>query len=310
MGTIVSDLRDTFRRGNITLQLVFINVAVFFVCTLAQVLAVLCNGSLGGLLEWFELPASTMRLLMQPWSLFSYMFLHADVLHLLFNMLWLYWFGQIFLLFFSARHLRGLYVLGGVCGGLLYWLAYNVFPYFAPMRDFSFMVGASASVLGIVAATAYRQPNYPIRLMLFGVVRLKYLALIVIGSDLLFITSANAGGHIAHLGGALAGLWFASSLSKGSDVTRWLNAMIDGLGSLFGRLFDAKRHKPRMKAKAGGAQSNWSAAAGRRKDYDFNARRKAQNDEIDRILDKLKKSGYDSLSSDEKKTLFDASKRG
>ena len=122
------------------------------------------------------------------------------------------------------------------------------------------LVGASASVLAIVAATAYREPNYRVQLFLFGAIRLKYLALVVIGIDVLSITSSNAGGHIAHLGGALAGLWFAASLSKGTD-------------------------------------------------YDYNAHKKAQSDEVDRILEKLKKSGYDSLTTEEKKSLFDASKR-
>lgn len=117
----------------------------------------------------------------------------------------------------------GVYILGGICGGILYMAAYNIFPYFQPMTEYSFMLGASASVLAIVAATAYREPNYPIRLFLFGTIRLKYLALIVVGMDLLFITSSNAGGHIAHLGGALAGLWFAASLSKGTDIASWIN---------------------------------------------------------------------------------------
>lgn len=143
-------------------------------------------------------------------------------MHILFNMLWLYWFGQLFLYFFSGKHLRGLYILGGICGGLLYMISYNIFPYFYPMVEISTLVGASASVLAIVVATAYREPNYPVRLFLFGTIRLKYLALIVVLTDLLFITSSNAGGHIAHLGGALAGLWFAASLSKGTDITAWL----------------------------------------------------------------------------------------
>lgn len=140
-------------------------------------------------------------------------------------------------------HLRGVYILGGICGGSLYMAAYNIFPYFRPMTDYSFMLGASASVLAIVAATAYREPNYPIRLLLFGTIRLKYLALIVIGTDLLFITSSNAGGHIAHLGGALAGVWFAASLSKGSDLTSWINKCLDTLVSIV----SFKPRKPKMK---------------------------------------------------------------
>lgn len=296
MATIITDLKETFRKGDIYIQLIFINVAVFVAVTLTGIVLQLFNYSAGSTFEWLELPASLTRFIVQPWSLLTYMFMHADLLHILFNMLWLYWFGKLFLCVFSAKHLRGLYVLGGICGGLLYMVAYNVFPYFRPMADFSFMVGASASVLAIVAAVAYREPNYPIRLLLLGTVRLKYLALIVIGMDLLLITSSNAGGHIAHLGGALAGLWFAAGLSKGHDVTGWINRALDGIVSLFA----FRPRKPKMKVHYG---------ANRQKDYDYNARKKQQNDEIDRILDKLKKSGYESLTTDEKKSLFDASKR-
>ena len=227
------------------------------------------------------------------------MFMHAGFLHILFNMLWLYWFGALFLYFFSGKHLRGLYIVGGICGGLLYMISYNVFPYFRPMTAYSTMVGASASVLAIVVATAYREPNYPVRLLFFGNVRLKYLALIVVLTDLLFITSSNAGGHIAHLGGALAGLWFAASLNKGKDITSWVNKALDAITALF----SAKtwKRKPKMTVHYGNNT--------RQNDYDYNARKKAQSDEIDRILDKLKKSGYESLTTEEKKSLFDASKR-
>lgn len=224
--------------------------------------------------------------------------MHADFMHILFNMLWLYWFGSLFLYFFSGKHLRGLYLLGGICGGLLYMVSYNLFPYFRPVVEYSTMVGASASVLAIVIATAYREPNYQIRLFLFGSVRLKYLALIVVVTDLLFITSGNAGGHIAHLGGALAGLWFAASLSKGKDITAWINALLDAIASLFSK--KRWQRKPKMKVHYG---------ANRQKDYTYNATKKEQSDEIDRILDKLKQSGYESLTSEEKKRLFDASKK-
>ena len=296
MATIITDLKEKFRRGDVSIKLIFINVAVFVVVALVQISLLLFNRYVGDIFNWLELPASFSRLAIQPWSLLTYMFMHAGFIHLLFNMLWLYWFGQLFLRFFSVRHLLGLYLLGGICGGLLYMVAYNVFPYFEYMVEGSFLLGASASVLAIVAATAFRQPDYPVMLMLFGTVRLKYLALIVIGCDLLFITSSNAGGHIAHLGGALAGLAWAAALSKGHDLTKWINLVIDGVASLF----RPRKRKPKMKI---------HYSANRQADYDYNARRKAQSDEIDRILDKLKKSGYESLTADEKKSLFDASKR-
>jgi len=244
-----------------------------------------------------ELPAWMSQFIVQPWSLFTYMFLHAGALHLLFNMLWLYWFGQLFLSFFSARHFRGLYVLGGLCGGLLYMLAYNTFPYFSTYIYGSYLLGASASVLAVVVATAVRQPEYRVNFMFIGAVRLKYVALFMVVTDLLFVTSGNGGGHIAHLGGALAGWWFAWSLQKGHDVTQWINRIFDWLtGSI---KLNRTPKKPKMKVERGGKAA----------DYEYNARKKQQSDEIDRILDKLKKSGYASLTTEEKKSLFDASKR-
>ena len=137
---------------------------------------------------------------------------------------------------------------------------------------------------------------FTIALLLFGTVRLKWLALVVIGGEILFVTADNPGGHIAHLGGALAGLWFAASLAKGHDLTAWINRAIDGVYGLF----RPRPRKPKMKVRYG---------TGRQKDYDYNAARKARTDEIDRILDKLKKSGYGSLTAEEKKRLFDESKR-
>ncbi len=147
MATIITDLKDSFRRGNIYIQLIYINVGVFFLTTLTEVILQLFNRSMGGVFEWLELPASLSRFIIQPWSILTYMFMHAGALHILFNILWLYWFGALFLNFFSAKHLRGIYVLGGICGGLLYMAAYNTFPYFRPMTEYSFMLGASGTQL-------------------------------------------------------------------------------------------------------------------------------------------------------------------
>ena len=133
--------------------------------------------------------------------------------------------------------------------------------------------------------------------MFIGAVRLKYVALFVVLIDLLFVTSGNGGGHIAHLGGDLAGWWFASSLAKGKDVTRWINSCLDVVSGTFH--FKKTPKKPKMKVDKGGKTA----------DYKYNARKKQQSEEIDRILDKLKQSGYSSLTTEEKKRLFDASKK-
>ncbi|CCZ71316.1 rhomboid family intramembrane serine protease [Bacteroides gallinaceum] len=292
----ITNLKENFRRGDIVTQLIYINVGVFLLVALVNLFLTLFN--MGGGQQWMNylmFPASLERFIRQPWSVLSYMFMHAGILHILFNMLWLYWFGRLFLNFFSARHLRGLYVLGGIAGAVLYMVAYNLFPYFRDAVAFSYLLGASASVLAIVVATAVREPDYPVQFMFIGTVRLKYVAIFMVVLDLLFMTADNAGGHLAHLGGALAGWWFASGLVKGRDLTRWINMALDFCS---GRWRQTPR-KPKMKVHYGDKE----------KDYDFNARKKARADEIDRILDKLRKSGYNSLTEDEKKSLFDASKK-
>ena len=153
MGSFITDLKNSFNRGNIYIQFIYINVGVFVLTSLLGILWMLFNRNGAFILQYLELPAWTVQFIKQPWSLFTYMFMHAGVLHLLFNMLWLYWFGQLFLSFFSAKHFRGVYILGGFCGGLLYMLAYNVFPYFSDSLYYSYLLGASASVLAIVATT-------------------------------------------------------------------------------------------------------------------------------------------------------------
>lgn len=290
-----TNLREGFRRGDIVTQLIYINAGIFLVVALVNLFLVLFKMDSGHWMNYLMFPASFMQFIIQPWTLITYMFMHAGILHILFNMLWLYWFGRLFLNFFSAKHLRGLYLLGGIAGAALYMVAYNLFPYFEDAVYSSYLLGASASVLAIVVATAVREPNYPVQFMFIGTVRLKYVALFMVVLDLLFVTADNAGGHLAHLGGALAGWWFASGLVKGHDLTKWINVALDFCS---GRWKPASK-KPKMKVHYGDKQ----------KDYEFNARKKERSDEIDRILDKLRKSGYGSLTEEEKKSLFDASKQ-
>lgn len=296
----LSDLKRRFDQGDMTLKFIYFNVGVFVLTSFLGIVLTLFKISTDSWGNLLALPADLIRLLHQPWGILTYMFMHAGLLHLLFNMLWLYWFGQLFLYFYSSRHLRGLYFLGGILGGACYILAYHLFPYFESAIPYSYLVGASASVLAIVVATAVREPDYRVQFMFIGAVRLKYVALFMVISDLLLMTSENAGGHIAHLGGALAGFWFAVSLRKGSDLTAWINLVIDKLtGWLsFG---NRKPKKPKMKVHYG--------TGTRQQDYDFNARKKEQSEKVDRILEKLRRSGYDSLTADEKKSLFDASKK-
>ena len=296
MAGIFDDLKQTFKQGNIVVRLIYINVAAFVVSTLLSVVLGLFAVPATEFLRNLYLPADLLQLLRRPWSIITYMFMHAGIWHLLGNMLWLYWFGKLFLYFFSAKHLRGLYVVGGLLGGLLYIVAYNIFPIFNSQLYSATLVGASASVLAIAIAAAVREPEYRINLMFVGAVRLKYFALFIVLFDILYVGSNNAGGHIAHLGGALAGWWFARGINRGYDITHWANISMDTIG----RLFSKRERKPKIKVHS---QNSRTA------DYEYNAHKKAQSNEVDRILDKLKQSGYSSLSDEEKRRLFEASKR-
>ena len=302
MAGILDDLKRTFRQGNIVVRLIYINVAAYVVSMLLGVVMGLFNIGISEWLYKLYLPADLLQLLRRPWTLITYMFMHAGLWHLLGNMLWLYWFGRLFLYFFSSKHLRGLYVVGGLSGALLYILAYNLFPVFEPQLYGATLVGASASVLAIAIATAVREPDYKINLLFIGPVKLKYFALVIVLFDMLYVSSNNAGGHIAHLGGALAGWWFVRGFVKGYDITQWANVCMDAIGNLFSKR-ERRPRKPKMKVHV-------NNTSGRKADYEYNARKKEQSDEVDRILEKLKKSGYGSLSDSEKRRLFDASKNG
>lgn len=314
MAGIIDDVRRFFRRGGIVTQLIGINVLLFLLFALAKVILLLFKVDDGGWLDFLSLPASLLLLAQRPWTLFTYMFMHGGAWHLVFNMLWLYWFGQIALYFFSARHLRGLYIFGGLAGGILYVIAYNVFPLFASQVPYSLLVGASASILAIVVATAIKEPNYHLRLLFFGNISMKWLAVITVLIDTLLIASNNAGGHIAHLGGALAGWGFVAALNKGHDITEWINRCIDFIGGLFRPASYRTRIRPKKQKKAFSSgkkrkKTDESPTNDHAADYTYNQTKKQQSDEIDRILEKIKKSGYGGLTTEEKKKLFDASNR-
>ncbi|MDD4514705.1 rhomboid family intramembrane serine protease [Massilibacteroides sp.] len=291
MESIFTNLKQTFRNGAIPIKLIYINVGVFLIVRLLGVLFLLFNIQGIQILDFIELPSSISSLLFKPWTLITYMFTHFDFFHILFNMLWLYWFGNIFLQFFNPRQLGGLYILGGLAGALLFILTYNTLPYFKPVVSYSALIGASASVMAIVFAISFYRRDLEINLLLIGRIKLIYLALGTIVIDFLAITSDNAGGHIAHIGGALLGILFASQMKQGKDLTKPIIKFLDWVA-------DLRKPKPKMRVTYKRGET----------EYEYNERKNKKNDEIDRILEKLKRSGYESLSSEEKKKLFDASK--
>ena len=292
MDGIFTNLKRTFQSGNILSKLIYINVGLFILIRLASVLFMLFNVQGVPFLQYLQLPASPELLLFRPWTLFTYMFTHFDFLHILFNMLWLYWFGGLFLNFFNERQLGGLYILGGLAGAILFVLAYNIFPYFQNVVSFSYLMGASASVMAIVFAVSFYRKDLEINLFLIGRIKLIYLAIFTLVIDLLAMTSDNAGGHIAHIGGALFGIWFAARIKEGKDLTAPMNRLLDWVVNL-------GKRKPKMRVTYKRPET----------DYEYNARKHRETVDLDAILDKLKRSGYESLSAEEKKKLFDASKK-
>jgi membrane associated rhomboid family serine protease len=295
---LVDELTHSFRKG-IVFRLIYINVAIFILIWLAFVFYRIFTPGIGveGLrtifnerfLTYLMVPSLPGELLVRPWTLITYMFTHSNFFHILFNMLMLYWFGQIFLQYLTAKQLVSTYVLGGLAGALLYILLINGFP---GLRDYlgSDMLGASAAIMAIVIAISFYVPDYTIYMLLIGPVRLKYVAIFFIVLDILMIGTNNAGGHIAHLGGAIYGFWFIRRFKKGHDTGNWVNKILDKLATLF---------KPRR-------HLNVSYRKGGKiiPDADYNLRKVNQQKEVDRILDKIAKAGYESLTKAEKEILF------
>ena len=193
------NLKSRYFRGNSLIRLIFINVAVFLIAAIINVFGTLFNMNPGAIFRFFELPSNLLTLLTRIWTLVTYMFFHLDFFHILFNMLWLFWFGNMFLRRFTEKQLVGVYFMGGLFGGICYIILYNILPAFDNIYMSSYLLGASASVLAIVVATAMRDPNDEVLLMFLGAVKLKYIAIFVVLLSFLNVISDNAGGNIAHL---------------------------------------------------------------------------------------------------------------
>lgn len=294
----LTNLLTYFKRNNMLVKLILINVAVWVLMMVFNVVFDLFNTDFSrNVIPWLAVPASLERLITRPWTLISYMFLHFDFWHILFNMLWLYWFGRIFLEYLTQRQLLSTYLLGGLAGALLYILSFNIFPKFQDAYLESMALGASASVMAVVVAISYYVPNYRIHLLFIGPVRIYYIAVLSVFLDIIMIRSSNSGGHLAHLGGALWGLYFIYRLKNGRDIS-----------ILFSKIptfsFSGTRTKT-SKTRFKKVHTNDRPV----KDEEYNYNKAQQQKQIDKILDKISKSGYDSLSREEKELLFKSSNK-
>lgn len=295
---------DDFKRyflqsGNALYQLILLNVALFVGISIPLALIALFNANLyTAVSEWLYLPSDPSLFIVRPWTIVTYMFLHelTGIFHILFNMLILFWFGRIFHEYQGNNRLIAVYVLSGLVGGLIYMLGYNVLPAFAGRQ--AVLVGASGAVMGVVLATATLLPDYSIRLILIGPVKLKYIAAVLVLIDILSLPfSSNAGGSLCHLGGAVAGFLYVNQLKNGRDIGGWIINIMNFFKSAF---------QPKPKSNFKVHRSSNTQKSGKSQSSPFSA---VTQEEIDAILDKIAKKGYDSLSQREKDILFRASEK-
>tara|TARA_B100001057_G_scaffold85312_1_gene81166 strand:+ start:51387 stop:52256 length:870 start_codon:yes stop_codon:yes gene_type:complete len=285
---IIEDFKNAWNKDNNALvKIILINVVVFVSASFIEIFLTLSGA--GDAFKLFinklMLPASFTTFITQPWSLISYFFLHLGFTHILWNMLFLYWFGKIIQDNIGNNAVISLYVLGGIIGGLSYMALFNIIPYYDNRISESLMLGASAGVFSIVAGSATLLPNYTFYLLFLGPVRIKYIALFYILLSFLDVTGSNAGGEIAHLGGAMIGYLFIRQLQNGVN-------MGEGVINIVNFFNKEKNKKPEQ-----------NSSPKEETKYDIS------QDEIDKILDKISETGYSSLSKNEKEKLFNASKK-
>ncbi len=306
MNTIIDDFKNAWHKPNNGLsQLIIINIVVFVGLGILAVFSSIFGVDVLFTIAYdqFTIPASIGEFLTRPWTIITYAFAHSfnSLWHIIMNMLVLYWFGKVFVDFLGSQKLINIYVMGAVAGGATYLLVYNLVPYYADrINMFNGMVGASAAVYAISVATATYWPDHKFYLMFFGPVKIKYIVAIYLFTSFLGSVGPNAGGNLAHLGGALMGFVYAKQLSKGIEIGTWVFKAMEFIKSFF-----IKRPKikvsHRQKKSSFTKSKSASSSSPKSKNY--------SQAEIDKILDKISERGYDSLTKDEKEKLFNASKK-
>lgn len=289
---LIDDIKKFYRESNIVGRYILANVGVFLVVNIFLLIEALTKTPIFNVVYWLAAPSDLGALLTKPWTIITYMFLHESFWHLFWNMVILYFGGRIFHDLLGSRRFINTYFVGGLAGLFLFVLFYNIFPAFEEQRGAP-ILGASASIMAIFVGVATYTPNYTVFLPLIGGVRLKYIAIFYVVLDFISIRSGvNAGGHIAHLGGALWGFMWARQLKSGNDWSAWFTTVVAYAEALIPRKKKMKvvHNEPRKKSKKQSASRDEQAV-------------------IDEILDKISKSGYDSLTAKEKEILFRASNK-
>ncbi|MCI5082185.1 MAG: rhomboid family intramembrane serine protease [Saprospiraceae bacterium] len=316
--SIWEDVKREFNYGNMVTRIVIVNVGAFVVMNLVWIIAMIGNNR--SLPEWFNtfqqffmMSSDWFHNLTHPWVLITYMFLHFSFWHILWNMLFLYWFGRIVGDFIGNQRILPLYLLGGLSGAILYFISANL--NLLPANSGPFMLGASASVMAIVVAAGVISPDYIMRLLFLGDVKLKYIVAVLVFLDLLGVAGMNnTGGHVAHIGGAVFGYIFVRQLREGNDLAVPVNNFLNAMGNWFQGLFAGQGRRGRRKQGPRVVYKNTEKASRpkRRKSSSKSHHRsddRSHQERLDEILDKIKQSGYESLSDAEKEFLFNASKK-
>lgn len=309
-GGIMEDFKNAFNRpNNAVMQLILINAVIFLALLIVEVVFSLAQsaGIYHTIVSYLMIPSDIQNFLTQPWSLITYFFTHTGFLHILFNMLFLFWFGKLIQEFLGSEKVVNLYILGGIAGGITYLTIYNLLPFFSDRVAASMMLGASAGVYAIVVGAATFMPNYTFFLLFIGPVKIKYIALFYVVLSFASTTGNNAGGELAHLGGALLGFLYIKQLQQGNDFGRWISSSLNAMKRLFIR-------QPKIKVSYKKESSKWGSYTTGFTSTKKSTTKKTSTSstvsqaEIDAILDKISDSGYESLSGDEKQKLFNASK--
>jgi membrane associated rhomboid family serine protease len=293
------DIGGQWYSGGMVVRLIMINAGVFLFLRVFDLLFWLVGVESPNVVQWLSSSSHLPTLITKPWSVVTYMFTHWDLFHIFFNLLILWFIGRIFEDLLGPRRLLGNYILGGFMGLALFIISYNLFPVFQRFSTGMSILGASAGVMGVFIGLAAYRPDLELHLLIFGRVKLKWLALIYVFIDLISIRNeVNSGGHIAHLGGALYGYLAARQLSLGND---WSLGFINGIERLLRPFRGNKTAVPKMRVEKRFARSTVT------NDAAFNTARRDKQARVDAILDKISRSGYDSLSKEEKDFLFKAS---
>lgn len=291
MASIKDEIRNAFKNGGALNQLIMINIGVFVLFYLLKVIGGLFQVNLAqGFIDWTALPTNLSVLITRPWTFITYMFLHEGFTHILFNMLILFFSGRVFLEYMGGRKLLSLYLLGGLIGGVLYVISYNVFPVFSEIVAIADNRGASAGVMAILIGAATYAPRYPVRLFFVLNIEFRWVAVFVLLLDFINLGDGNnPGGMIAHFGGAGFGYYAVSQYKNGRDITEGFNKFMDNIVNWF-------KPKPKIRKVYSKKTNN--------NDDEFKAQKTQNQHRMNEILDKINRSGYDSLSKDEKDYLF------